>query len=183
MTGLLDDFALKPNPLFERSDWRESVRSTLDGMGFKDNRIVDMLLDAKGGLAGPLGLGPEHLEAMVQQGSELIAKGKLDDAVNFLAFASLLDPLDMRPYYALGSAMQLKADYKTAAQNYMMAMTIDPHFANTYLRLGECHLAAKEFDNAKQCFTVAKRIAAGKPDAAKVNAHADRMLAVLETKN
>lgn len=183
MSGLLDDFNPKVNPIFERSDWREIIKGSLERFGIKNEALIDEVIESGGSLGSVLGLGPEHVAALVQIGVDHLAKGHNDEALNSFAFAALIDPMDHRPYFGLGSVMQVKGDLKTAAQNYILAMTLEPHFPFGYLRLGECHMANKEFDLAKECFETAKKIAAGRSDAKQVNAQADRMLAVIAVKN
>lgn len=183
MTGLLDDFNPKANPIFARSDWRDIVKTSLHQFGIKDDALIDAVLDSGGSMGAVLGLGPEHVAALVQIGTELLAKKREDDALNAFGFAAMLDPMDHRPYFGLASVMQVKGDFKIAAQNYVMAMTLEPTFPFGYLRLGECHMANKEFDRAKECFETAKRIAAGRAEAQQVNAQADRLLAVIAAKN
>ncbi len=183
MVGLLDDFNPKANPIFARSDWREIVKSSLSRFGLKDDALIDAVLDSGGSIGSVLGLGPEHVAAFVQIGADHLAKGRADDALNAFGFAAMIDPMDHRAYFGLASVMQAKGDFKTAAQNYVMAMTLEPHFPFGYLRLGECHMAAKEFARAKECFETAKKIAVGHADAPKIDAQADRMLAVIAAKN
>jgi len=122
-------------------------------------------------------ISKQERDAMLLQGYRFIKQGDLKKAEDWLMGLHQLDQLDERVIYALAVTMQAKGDFARAAKLYVTFLALDATNAEGYLRLGECFLSAKEYDNAQACFRVGQaecNRGNGTPQAAE---HAKQMLA------
>ena len=94
---------------------------------------------------------------------------------------TLLDPLDSRVLYVLGSTYQAENNLPAAARFYLQFLAFDATNADGYLRLGECFLAAKEFEEADQTFKIALSTGTKNGASEKTIAHARHMIEVTKT--
>ncbi|WP_375453309.1 tetratricopeptide repeat protein [uncultured Methylobacterium sp.] len=139
--------------------------------------IIDAM---KGGLslADIAKISKEERDALLVQGIRQMQSGDVAGAQNTLTTLHYLEPLDERVIYALATTYQTQGNYAAAGKLYVTFVALDATNPDGYLRLGECFLAATEFDRARACFEVGKGEArdAGRLD---LVAHADRMLALI----
>jgi tetratricopeptide (TPR) repeat protein len=120
----------------------------------KQQSVIDLVKEGMS-LADILDITQEERDAMFVQGAQLIQHGELRKARDVLSLLYHLEPLDARVIYALAMTFQLEGDLARAAKLYVQFLALDATNADGSLRLGECHLAAKEFDTAAGCFRVA----------------------------
>lgn len=110
-------------------------------------------------LATALGITKEQRAALLDMGCRLIQLGQLDKATDVLLRLNQLDPYDERVNYSLGVICQARGELHKAAQMYLQFLALDATNPMGYLRLGECLLAAKEYDEAYSAFDTAKEFA------------------------
>jgi tetratricopeptide (TPR) repeat protein len=105
--------------------------------------------------AAALGLEQRHIEALYQQGYDLLAVGELAKARAVLTTLLQLDPSEERAVYALAATYQLEGRFDVAAQIYTTFITMDATNPDGFLRLGECLEAIGEIENAAGCYEIA----------------------------
>lgn len=105
--------------------------------------------------AAALGLDQRHVEALYQQGYDLLAVGNIEKARAVLTTLIQLDPSEERGVYALAATYQMEGRFDVAAQIYTTFITMDATNPDGYLRLGECLEALGETENAAGCYEIA----------------------------
>jgi len=79
------------------------------------------------------------------------AEGRYDDAIREyktgLSFGKVTNL-----YSNLGNTYYLKNDYFKAIENYKQAIELDPTNAWNYMRLGQCYLDVKQWEDARESF-------------------------------
>lgn len=147
----------------------------------KAQSIFDAL-DEGLSLADVMNITKEERDALLVQGTRLLQVGDLDGAQEMLLMLYRLEPMDERAVYALAATFQAKQEYAYAAKLYLVFLALDATNPQGYLRLGECLMANREFDEAGAYFEAAKTLAAGTRSETAVNAHADAMLGALASR-
>lgn len=90
--------------------------------------------------------GP-HWEA-AEEGSELLAEGRLDDAVAELTRVITEDPDNEYGYYFLGQAHYEKGDYPKALKAYVRALELEPSYLGAMLGAGHTLRMMGQHDKA-----------------------------------
>lgn len=124
-----------------------------------------------------MGLKKEHRDALLVQAGRLLKAGEIAKARDALIVLYQLEPLDERTIYMLATTYQIEGDLTAAGKLYVVFLALDATNPEGHLRLGECFLSAKEFENAEQSFSMAKTFAKSAGDA-QCAAHADKMLEI-----
>jgi tetratricopeptide (TPR) repeat protein len=127
-------------------------------------------------IADIYGLTQEHRDAMFAKGCQLVQAGEIKKGRDWLTYLHLLDPRDARIIYVIAVTYQSEGNFTLAAKLYILFLALDPTNVEGYLRLGECHLSARDYDTAIACFEFVKdQCALGKGDIPAAN-HAAVML-------
>jgi tetratricopeptide (TPR) repeat protein len=124
-----------------------------------------------------MGLKKEHRDALLVQAGRLLKAGEVGKARDALIGLYQIEPLDERTIYMLATTYQIEGDLSAAGRLYVTFLALDATNPEGHLRLGECFLSAKEYENAEQSFSMAKTFAKSAGDAA-CSAHADKMLEI-----
>jgi tetratricopeptide (TPR) repeat protein len=123
------------------------IQNTLPNLDEDTRSIIEATKDGRS-LGDVLGITKEQKAALLDFGCRLIQVGQLDKATDVLLRLNQLDPLEERAMYALGVICQTRGELNKAAQMYLQFLALDATNPIGYLRLGECLIAAKEFDEA-----------------------------------
>ncbi len=138
-------------------------------------KAVDLVMKGHS-LADICGLTREERDAVFLKACQFLQAGDTAKARQWLTFLNLLDPRDARAVYVMGMTQQTDGNFAQAAKLYVVFLALDPTNIEGYLRLGECHFSAREYDDAIACFEfVKKQCKRGKGGAAAAE-HARRML-------
>lgn len=113
---------------------KNRVRELIEKMGDKAPREAIPLVEEAvarilAGNAEPkeaLGLTPEMLEVIYQQGYNMFQNGKYDDALVIFNVLRYIDITDSRFSFAIASCYHFKKDYLNAAANYLIFQLMDP---------------------------------------------------------
>jgi tetratricopeptide (TPR) repeat protein len=140
-------------------------------------RVTSVLEHMKEGLslADIFGITKQQREALLVQGCRFLQLGEIAKGRDILLQLYKLEPMDERTIYALATSYQLQQDFAAAGKLYVLFLALDATNPEGHLRLGECFLGAKEFDNAESSFSMARNFAKSAGDAAAV-VHATKML-------
>jgi tetratricopeptide (TPR) repeat protein len=130
------------------------IDEVLASVGIENKHILDAVRSGATPAAA-LGLEQRHIEALYQQGYDLLAVGDTEKARSVLTMLIQLDPSEERAIYALAAAYQIEGRFDTAAQIYTTFITMDATNPDGYLRLGECLEALGETENALGCYEIA----------------------------
>jgi Flp pilus assembly protein TadD len=127
-------------------------------------------------LASILQISKEQRDALLVQGYQFFRAGHLERARAVLTVLHQLQPLDSRVIYVLAVIFQTQGDPTTAARLFISFLALEAANPDGYLRLGECFLAAKEYDNAASTFRTALALCEqGRGSPASLD-HARRMI-------
>jgi tetratricopeptide (TPR) repeat protein len=107
-------------------------------------------------LADIYGLTQEHRDAMFVKGCEFVQTGEIKKGRDWLTFLHVLDPRDARIVYLIAVTYQTEGNFTLAAKLYVFFLALDRTNLEGFLRLGECHLSAREYDTAATCFEFVK---------------------------
>ncbi|MEL6683371.1 MAG: hypothetical protein AAFQ09_12125 [Pseudomonadota bacterium] len=158
--SLLDLEFDSPEALVQQvNDMMPVMDGLIEDLGLSDNDAVQSVRE---GISPHiiLGLSDEHLDAIFVTGLNLAQAGNTDQAqVVFLKLATL-KAHDYRFWYALGTTLQLQQKLAEAVRAYLMSLSLRATDVDAYLRMGECLLAAEEFENALGCFQMAQALCA-----------------------
>jgi tetratricopeptide (TPR) repeat protein len=131
-------------------------------------------------LADIFDLTPEQRNAIFVTGCKLLKVGDTKRARDILFTLLQLEPGDERVIYALGACFQAEGKLDAAARLYLFFLARDATNPEGYLRLGECLVAAKELENARQAFVAAAGEAERGNGSPRALAYARRMLGEVE---
>lgn len=147
----------------------------------KEQSVLELL--RKGLSLGDIcGVTEQERDALFLQGYRLIQIGQIAKARDTFLTLFQLEPLDARVLYALASTFQLEGDVSKAAKLYIYFLALDATNPEGYLRLGECFLAAKEYDNAYNCFHFVQKSKAVCNTSDKAVAYAVKMMDEVKTR-
>jgi tetratricopeptide (TPR) repeat protein len=179
--SILDGMPKTPAELEQATDYANAVATQFFAKAKfteKQEEILDLV--RRGIFFGEImGITPEHKDAMLAEGIKLIQLGERKKARDVLLQLYIFDPLDARSIYAMATSYQLDGEFAGAAKLYVQYLALDATSPDGHLRLGECFLAAQEFDNAFSCFETAEELARrghGNPGCAE---HAAKMLSIV----
>ena len=97
---------------------------------------------------------PNHFEAHVNLGAILAAQGRYEEAIDVLAQAAALAPDSPQAaelHFLMGMAAE-ESGQPEAAEYYMRAFEIDPHYTKSIRRLAHLRLEQQRYDEALELF-------------------------------
>ncbi|PTW56670.1 tetratricopeptide repeat protein [Breoghania corrubedonensis] len=124
-------------------------------------------------------LTDREVDALFQSGFQALGGGDLQGAQDTFGMLCKLDSLDARFPFALATTYQLQGKFETAAKLHVVALGLDATNVDGYLQLGECLLAARELDNARDVFEVAAALVERGHGEPAMKAQAEAMLSVI----
>ena len=99
----------------------------------------------------------QNAESYMNQGQNLYKSGRYEEALpNFLKYVEL-KPLEMPAYYWLGWTQYRLTQYDAAIENLNKANSIKEVW-DTYLGLGECYYALKDYEKGLLNFSLARKL-------------------------
>jgi Flp pilus assembly protein TadD len=158
----------------------EFARPILDGtireanLSERAQSVLDLMQEGLS-LADIMGITKPQRDALLVQGCRLLQVGDVAKARDVLTQLYQLEPTDERTIYALASTYQVEGNFAAAGKLYVLFLALDATNPEGHLRLGECFLGAREYDNAESSFSMAQNFAKSAGDAACVS-HAAKML-------
>lgn len=163
-TRLLETAAPQIEDILKTSGLSENNRVKLMQAGYSPKEIFE--------------LNDREMDALFQSGYQALGAGDVQKAQDTFATLCRLDSLDARFPFALAATFQLQERFETAGKLYVVALGLDATHVDGFLQLGECLIAAREYDNASEVFEVAAALvdrghgdAAAKDHAAAMIAH------------
>lgn len=102
------------------------------------------------------GLDDGEMDALFQFGYQALEGGDFKSAELVFSKLCQLDSLDARFHFAMGATLQLQGHFGPAAKLYLIALSLKATWVDIYIRLGECLLAAGEFEQADGVLSVAE---------------------------
>jgi Flp pilus assembly protein TadD len=159
------------------------VEQFLNGMKFnpRQQSVIDLVRQGLS-LADIFQVTQRERDAVFLVACRQIQAGNIGKARDSLISLYQLEPLDARVIYALAVTYQVEGNFSIAANLYISFLALDATNAEGYLRLGECFLAAREYEHAQQSFEFAKTECERGNGNSVAAGHAARMLAVLAEK-
>ena len=116
--------------------------------------IIDLMKDGVP-LKSILNISDGERDALFLAACRAFQFGEIAKARDTLVQLYLLDNLDTRVLYVLASTYKAEGNISTAAKFYLHFLALDATNPDGYLRLGECFLAAKEYEQAEETFKIA----------------------------
>ena len=106
-------------------------------------------------LANVLGITEKERDALFLLACRTFQFGEIAKARDILINLHVLEPLDARVLYVLASTYQAEGNVNAAGKLYVHFLALDATNTDGFLRLGECFLANKEFQQAIDTFKIA----------------------------
>lgn len=132
------------------------IKPTVDKYPLSERQMSVLELMQSGlSLADIFEIGKEERDALLVQGFQLLQVGEIKQAQDFFMVLHQLEPLDERVIYGFAASYQAAGDYAIAAKMYVNFIALDATNPEGHLRLAECFMAAKEYDNATESFEIA----------------------------
>ena len=100
--------------------------------------------------ADAIGLGEQEIEAIYTLAFEQYQQGRYADAIKHFAFIVFHDPLNIKAFKGLGSALQMSGKYQEALFYLTFAIIDDDSDLQTALQIAECLLHVQQRDDAKR---------------------------------
>lgn len=128
-------------------------------------------------LAMLYGITKEEREAVLAHCLNLVREGKTEEARKHLIQLFILYPYDGRVLYTAGVTLQMEGDIAAAAKMFVQATAMDATNPEGYLRLGECFLSSREYENAAGSFGAAQDLCERGYGSERIANYANKMLA------
>lgn len=125
-----------------------------------------------------LNITQQQRDAIFLQACRQFRAGDIEKARAVLSVLYQLKPTDARVLYMLAATFQVEGQVASAAKLLIYFLALDATNPEGHLRLGECFLAAKEYDNATQSFRTALELCEEGHGSANALEHARRMVAI-----
>jgi tetratricopeptide (TPR) repeat protein len=156
--SIIDGVVKKPEEVFKAmADYDSLLARTLDRNNATPmQREVVKLIKEGFSIADIFDITKEQRDAIFAQACRLLQIGEAKRARAMLTTLLEIEPRDERAIYALAGSYQIEANYDAAAKLYIFFIARDATNPEGYLRLGECFLGAKEYENAKAMFAAAQ---------------------------
>jgi tetratricopeptide (TPR) repeat protein len=130
-------------------------------------------------LTAILGIERHHRDALLARACLMFKTGQFARAYDLFRFLYVLQPLDARVVYGLAATLQVRGSISESAKAFLIFIALDATNADGHLRLAECLMTLREFDEAAKHLQVASRFAkteAQKGQAARLLAHIEGVL-------
>jgi tetratricopeptide (TPR) repeat protein len=111
-------------------------------------------------LAGALGITRVERDAMLLRAGQLLSAGRFADARGVLFILLTLQPTDPRVVFTLAAACQLQGDIPAAGRLFLFYISLRATDPQGYLRLVECLMGARDYEEAAQFARAAERLCA-----------------------
>ncbi len=104
------------------------------------------------------GITPQELEAVYALGYADLQAGRLDEAMERMAFLVQQDPWERRYHIAFAYCLQQAGQWASAGRFYAQALLIDATDAGCAMRAGECLEAMGALDEAREAYEAAVKL-------------------------
>ena len=135
----------------------EPLMEHVDSLGFKDETFYKLLKQGVS-ISEMLDLSKEELAAVYEMARRNISVGQIEKAKSLFIMLVQIAPQEEQYTYGLAMTYQIEGDVRMAVKLYMHFIGMDATNPQGYLRLGECLLAAKEYQEAGEAFEAALRM-------------------------
>lgn len=123
-----------------------------------------------------LGITDGQMEAMYAVAYNQFQNGKYDDAAKSFSLLAMFDPLEYKYIFGIASCFHMKGEYETASMYYVVASGLDEKDPAPFLHIGECMLAIKDKEGAKDSLALALERAGEDPQFAPMRKRAEVMI-------
>jgi len=151
-----------------------------------DEKMTEIIWDAvmSGATIKDLKGIPDHMmEGIYAYAYEFYNRGRLDDAEVFFRFLCIYDFYNAEYIMGLAAVYQLKKDYHQAADLYAIAFAQAKHDYRPMFHSGQCLLALRRVNKAKQCFEIVMQNSDDAKLRQKAQAYLDALHAPAEPEN
>ena len=104
------------------------------------------------------GITPEELEAVYALGYADLQAGRLEEALERMAFLVQQDPWERRFHIAFAYCLQRAGQWESAGRFYAQALLMDATDAGCAVRAGECLEAMGALDEAREAYEAAVKL-------------------------
>lgn len=149
-----------------------------DTTQFEQN-IVDLARRASRGevlVKEELDITDDQMEAMYSVAYNLFQNKKYEDAARCFSMLSMLNPLEYKYMFGIGSCLQMNENYEAATLYYTIASGLDESQPAPFLHTAECMLATNEKEAARDSLEITLMRAADVPQFAPIKQRAEVMM-------
>ena len=104
------------------------------------------------------GITPEELEAVYALGYADLQAGRLEEALERMAFLVQQDPWERRYHIAFAYCLQQAGQWESAGRFYAQALLMDATDAGCAVRAAECLEAMGALDEAREAYEAAVKL-------------------------
>lgn len=119
-------------------------------MAIQRDALAERLYQNLEALPSSKRLTKEQLEVMYGLAYTQISQERYDQALPLFAFLSQYGPTRKHYLVGLGVCLQMVGREEDAINIYSVVLTLYPNSLTTALRVAECHIALKQFDQARR---------------------------------
>ena len=126
------------------------------------------------------GLTSQQVNAVYATAYEHYSAGSYEEAMKIFRPLLVMDSTDNRIWMGFAACAQMMSQYEEALKGYGYASVLDPQNPKPFFHAMECHVAMKNFAEAKVAGEYVLGVAGDKPGDEKMIAHTKMLLKALE---
>lgn len=128
------------------------------------------------------GWSKEQIDALYSTAYHHYNAGSFTEALEIFKTLLVMNSTDNRVWLGFGAAAQMLKKHEDALKAYGYASLLDPLDPRPFFHAMECHIALKNFEEAKTAGEYVVGVTADNPDLAKTHARAQLLLKAVEAK-
>lgn len=149
-----------------------------------DEQILQALQDVMKGkpMYEVAGWTADQINALYANAYHLYKTGAYEEAMKLFRPLIVMDSTDNRLWMGFGATAQMLREYDEALKGYGYATLLDPENPKPFFHAMECHIALKNYAEAKAAGEYVVGVAEGKAEHEKMLARTNLLLKAIEAK-
>jgi len=149
-----------------------------------DDQILQAIQDVMKGkpVYEVAGWTTEQINALYANAYHLYSTGAYEEAMKIFRPLLVMDSTDNRIWMGFSACAQMLRQYEEALKGYGYASLLDPENPKPFFHAMECHIALKNYSEAKTAGDYVVGVAEGKPEHEKMLARTKLLLKAVEAR-
>ena len=149
-----------------------------------DDQILQAIQDVMKGkpVYEVAGWNTEQINALYTNAYHLYKAGSYEEAMKIFRPLLVMDSTDNRIWMGFAACAQMLRQYDEALKGYGYASILDPENPKPFFHAMECHIALKNYSEAKVAGDYVVGVAEGKPEHEKMLARTKLLLKAIESR-
>lgn len=128
------------------------------------------------------GWNAEQVQSLYTTAYHHYTSGSFQEALEIFKILLVMNSMDNRVWLGFGASAQMLKKHEEALKAYGYASLLDPMNPKPFFHAMECHIALKNFEEAKTAGEYVVGVTTDKPEHAKLLARTQLLLKAIETK-